>query len=255
MMPRRPVLAGVLVGGGGTRMVGHDGVAAVGVAKGLLEDDAGVPIILRTLALLDTLAIPHVLLGRHPLHAVRYDALDLIALDDEPPGIGPLGGLLALLRYAAKENAQAPEVGQATSNAQARLLGDVVLLGCDMPYLHTALLQRLIDAPAATAVAPFVDGRWQPMFARFDVAATLRRFEHRFERSLEHSVEPSLEHSVEHCVEQSVEQRVLAGATGLQGLLDELQAQRLPLQPGDQEALRDWDLPEDVRQQFTRHPQ
>lgn len=219
MMPRRSprssVLAGVLVGGGGTRMAGAAGVSAVGVAKGLLEDETGMPIILRTRALLDSLAVPFVLLGRHPEHAARYDALNLIALADEPPGIGPIGGLLALLRYATRVNPVSPFAG----------VGNVLLLGCDMPYLNETLLQRLIDAPPATALAPYIDGRWQPMFARFAAAAAL----------------------------PCVARRVLAGVTGLQGLLDELQAMRLTLSSGDRQALRDWDCPEDVSGSISRN--
>jgi molybdenum cofactor guanylyltransferase len=137
----RAVVAGVLVGGAATRMNG--------VAKGLLMTQDGMSIVQRTCTVFTGLSVPCVLVGRRS----EYDALGLPQLDDALPGIGPLGGALALLRHAAT--------------------GWAVLVACDMPFVTPELARRLLEAPDAPAVAPRSGGRWQPMFARYDAARAL----------------------------------------------------------------------------------
>jgi molybdopterin-guanine dinucleotide biosynthesis protein A len=78
----------------------------------------------------------------------------LPVLPDEPPGVGPLGGLIALLRHAG------------TSPALA--------FACDMPFVSRALVERLLAAPSdAPIVAPRRDARWEPLCARYEPARVL----------------------------------------------------------------------------------
>jgi len=131
------VLIGVLAGGRGQRMGGRDKAAllAPGGAEALL------PRLLRLCRELDLQAV--VVGGAH--------AADVPLLPDEPAGIGPLGGLAALLAHAGERPALA--------------------LACDLPYLGAELLARLAHAPSRAAVLAPRDrgsGKWQPLFARYD---------------------------------------------------------------------------------------
>jgi molybdopterin-guanine dinucleotide biosynthesis protein A len=111
-------------------------------------------------------------------------------IDDDPPGVGPVGGLVALLRE-----------------------GPAVVVACDMPFVTDALLRRLVAAPVqAPIVAPRRDGRWEPLFARYDVSVLP------FARS-----------------------RIAHGQLGLQGLLDEGGAAELPMEANEWAELADWD--------------
>jgi molybdopterin-guanine dinucleotide biosynthesis protein A len=77
------------------------------------------------------------------------------ALDDAPAGIGPLGGLRALLLDA-----------RASGHAHA------LALSCDLPYLEAPLIVRLAtEAPAASFLAPREGELWQTLVARYAVAA------------------------------------------------------------------------------------
>lgn len=130
-------LAGIFVGGNGTRMGG--------VAKGLLPTAGGKTIIERWQVILDELGVGIVLVGTHD----AYRALGIEVIADQPPGIGPLGGLIALLRRAGATPALA--------------------LACDMPFVSVALIRRLLTAsPNAPVVAPRRAGRWEPLCARYD---------------------------------------------------------------------------------------
>jgi molybdenum cofactor guanylyltransferase len=137
------LLAGIFVGGAGLRMGG--------VPKGLLPAPAGGALIDRSCALLAELKIPTVLVGRHPAYAARA----MERLEDDPPGIGPLGGLIALLRRAGDRRA--------------------IALACDMPFVTRDLLAALIGAPDAAACAPRRDGLWEPLCAVYDPAQVLPR--------------------------------------------------------------------------------
>lgn len=143
-----PVLFGILVGGQGRRMGG--------VPKGNL-DAGGQPLLVRTIELCHA-----ALRARHATHESRdagvvligdshaYAAPGVQRLDDLPPGVGPLGGLNALLVAALERRCLA------------------VALAVDMPHLDAALLERLLgEHVAAAALAPRQDGRWQPLFARY----------------------------------------------------------------------------------------
>ncbi|HEX3346278.1 MAG TPA: molybdenum cofactor guanylyltransferase [Polyangiaceae bacterium] len=141
-MTAEKAVAGVFVGGAATRMGG--------VAKGLLRGPDGVTLVERWRGLLSALGVRVVLVGE----AAAYAGTGLPVLADEPAGIGPLGGLVALLRHAGTAPALA--------------------FACDMPFVSPALVARLLAAPAgAPIVAPRRDARWEPLCARYDAARVL----------------------------------------------------------------------------------
>ncbi len=140
--PTGDVIAGVFVGGAGARMGGR--------AKGMMHAPGGGTIVDRWLDVLRAAGVDRVVLvGRHG----AYASLGLETIDDEPAGIGPLGGLSALLWRA----------GDACALAFA----------CDMPFVSPALAKRLLAATGAPIVAPRRDGRWEPFCARYDPARVL----------------------------------------------------------------------------------
>jgi molybdenum cofactor guanylyltransferase len=135
-------LFGIFVGGLATRMGG--------APKGLLVAPGGDEPIVQRLARLSRDVEPDsqlVLVGR----SSAYAGLDLPSVVDDPEGVGPLGGLSALLGAGAAQDAER-----------------VVALACDLPYVTRELIQRLlVEAPGAPALAPRPDGIWQPFFARY----------------------------------------------------------------------------------------
>ena len=178
------VIAGVFVGGRGERLGG--------TAKGMLRGPDGRTLIDRWRALLASLGVPVVLVGRH----AGYRDVDLEQLADEPPEIGPLGGMVALLRRAGSARALA--------------------LACDMPFVSSATVERLLGSPAGpAAIAPRRGDRWEPLCALYDAPRVL----------------------------PIAAARAARGARSLQGLLDEVAA--TPLLVDDRE-LEDWDTPEDL---------
>jgi len=124
-----------------------------GVAKGNLLAPDGRTLLSRLVAL-TTAALPGarvVLVG----DSEAYDALAMPAIPDTPPGIGPLGGLAALLAFAERAGS-----------------ADAIALSCDLPYLGVNLIERLArEFPGALALAPRADGRWSPLTARYAVSA------------------------------------------------------------------------------------
>jgi molybdopterin-guanine dinucleotide biosynthesis protein A len=192
VMPR--FLVGVLIGGQVLRMGG--------VPKGLLPaPDTNEPLVTR-LARISGDALPtseFVLVG----DASPYAHLGFQSIPDEPPGIGPIGALIALLSRALRTNM------------------DVIALATDLPFVTSSLIERLaLHAPTAVAIAPRVDGLWQPLFARY--------------RS-----EPSL---------VAAKRVVATRRYALHRVLAELgaDASELPLTVDEQLLLRDWDTPTDV---------
>ncbi len=181
----RPI-AGIFVGGEATRMGGHP--------KGLLPGPDGRPLITRLAAIAAPLA-DVVLVGDRP----EYAGLGLPTVADEPRGIGPLGGLLALLRHAGS--------------------GHVLAIACDMPRVPRRLVEALVGAPAAPIVAPRLEGRWEPLCARYEVARAL----------------------------PAAEERARGGQLSLQGLLDAVGAVALAADAYAAVELEDWDLPDDIR--------
>ena len=137
-----------------------------GVAKGLLKAPSGETLVARWRRLFGELGLTAVLVGRHE----AYVDLDIECLADDPPDIGPLGGLVALLARTGH--------------------GRAIAVACDMPFVSLELLGKLAShAPSAAAVAPRHDGLWEPLFARYDasrVIAAAREHALRGERSLQH---------------------------------------------------------------------
>lgn len=131
----RPVLAGIFVGGRSSRM---------GRTKGLLRAPGDArSLVQRAVDLFRALDVPVVLVGEH----ADYTHIGVAMLPDAIAGIGPLGGLVALL--------------------EANPNGDVIACACDLPYVDEALARRLLDAPTAPVVTPLAGGVLQPLFARY----------------------------------------------------------------------------------------
>jgi molybdopterin-guanine dinucleotide biosynthesis protein A len=138
------LLVGIFVGGRGSRMGG--------VAKGLLRaPDSELSLVERLLGELAK-AAPRaevVLVGA----AEPYASLGLSSVSDEPPGVGPLGGLLGLLGHAERRGATG-----------------VLALACDLPRLDAALLTRLLnEAGEANALVTEQAGVRNPLVARYAV--------------------------------------------------------------------------------------
>jgi molybdopterin-guanine dinucleotide biosynthesis protein A len=181
------ITVGIFVGGRATRMGGK--------AKGLLPLPGPTTIVERTMAVIRRQGAQAVLVGRSDAYA-----LGVPSLPDAESDVGPLGGLLSLLEYADP--------------------GLAIALACDMPYITDGLLGRLVThVSSAPVVAPRREGRWEPLFARYDPPR---------------------------CID-AARARLLRRELSLQGLLDEVGAGELPLLPGDDPLLVDWDRPEDVR--------
>jgi len=137
----QPPLVGILAGGAGRRMGGTD--------KARLVSPGGEHLLPRLLRVCRELSLPAVVVGGTAPEGV-------LALSDVPKGIGPIGGLNALLAHAGGRPA--------------------LLLACDLPYLSAPLLGRLAHAASTSPVLAARDpetGKWQPMFARYASAVVL----------------------------------------------------------------------------------
>lgn len=187
MTPPRSLVGGLFVGGASRRM---------GSPKGLLELD-GQPLVARWLGVFERLGVQAVLVGVRP----EYAHFAAEALPDNPPGVGPLGGLSALLEHAA-----------------ARGFSEAVAVACDMPHVGDALLARLVSHPPAPAICARREGRWEPFFARYDVAH----------------------------LRPLVAARLAEKRHDLQGLLALAGTAELSLTDDERGRLRDWDTPADV---------
>ncbi len=137
-------VVGIFVGGRGTRLGG--------VAKGNLALESGEKLVTR-LVRVCSVALPNaplVLVGA----AEAYSELGIQVLSDEPTGIGPLGGLRALLLHAER-------LGR----------GAVLALACDLPHLGAEFVRRLAtDEPQAEFLAPRGGELWQTLVARYGVS-------------------------------------------------------------------------------------
>lgn len=140
------LIVGIFVGGRARRFGG--------IAKGLLKTADGRPIIERTLDLARQAlpGAPVFLVG----DAGAYGELGLPQLNDIPAGIGPLGGLSALLRQAREAD-----------------FDGALALACDMPALDAELLGRLAhESAGALALAPRPEGGpWSALSARYATGA------------------------------------------------------------------------------------
>ena len=189
---------GVFVGGQGRRMGG--------VAKGLLLHE-GRPLIERVLGACRGAAAPgeleHVyLVGQ----ATPYAATGVPSLADAPAGVGPIGGLRALLLRAREAGLEA------------------VAVAVDLPFLGEGLVRRLcLEQPSVAVLAPRQVGRWQPLFARYQPERVL----------------PVLEAVLGQG--QLALQAVIGGVERRGGAVGEL-----ALTPEEERELPDWDQPGDI---------
>ncbi len=122
-----------------------------GVVKGNLPGPGGARLLERLLAECRTALpdAPVVLIGDAPAHA----DLGLRALVDAPAGVGPLGGLRALLLHARDTGAWG-----------------AVALACDLPYLSSRLIARVAtESPEAFLLAPREGALWHTLVARYSV--------------------------------------------------------------------------------------
>ena len=114
-----------------------------------------------------------------------------------------MGGLRAFLRELSAQTA------------------GLVIAG-DLPFLTEHLIARLAsEAPGAAALAPReLDGRWQPLFARYEPRVTV----------------------------PEIDAALGAGQTSLQHLFERLGQRAVPLELSTTErcCLQDWDRPSDV---------
>lgn len=116
----------------------------MGAPKGLLTHE-GETLLARAVRIASSVA-PVVIVGDAHEYGVA-------SIADDPPGIGPIGGLASLLRD-----------------------GSAIALACDMPFVEASHLRALIEAPDALIVAPRRGQRWEPLCARYDarVLPTIR---------------------------------------------------------------------------------
>jgi len=136
------VALGIFVGGRSRRM---------GRPKGLLPAPSGDETLLARLVRLGRAAgLEVVLVGDAEPYAGLLPRVPRIA--DDPPGVGPIGGLRGLLR--------------------ARPVA--VVVACDMPAVDGRLLERLRDV--AGVVVPR-DERWEPLCARYEAELALPAIE------------------------------------------------------------------------------
>lgn len=138
-------MIGLFVGGAGKRMGG--------VAKGLLSTPDGSESLIERLLRLCRQAAPEArvfLIG----NAEPYRELALPVLNDDPSGIGPLGGLRALL-------------------LEARDARRALALACDLPFIDEGVLRALLAPLTSAARVPFVGEHWQPLSASYAPEPTL----------------------------------------------------------------------------------
>jgi molybdopterin-guanine dinucleotide biosynthesis protein A len=128
-------MAGVLLTGGASRRMGIDKARLVVNGETLAVRSA------RVLAAVCD-----------PVIEVGLAVSGLPAVREEPPGGGPLAGLLAGVGA----------LGEPLS---------VVLLACDLANISAPVLQLLVDRPGSGTVIPVVDGRPQYACARYGAAA------------------------------------------------------------------------------------
>jgi len=143
----RRITIGIFVGGKGTRMGG--------VAKGLLRVPDGTETLIERLLRQCARAAPEAslfLVGQ----AAPYAALALPQLEDAPGGVGPIGGLRALLLRACAEQSEL-----------------ALALACDLPFLDAGVVSALLLPTSGAARVPFVGGRLQPLAAAYAPVATL----------------------------------------------------------------------------------
>jgi molybdenum cofactor guanylyltransferase len=139
-----PATLGIFVGGRSRRMGGRP--------KGRLTSPAsGEPLVVALVREGRAAGLVPVLVGDASSYADLVP--DAPRIEDDPSGVGPLGGLAALLAHARE--------------------GHVVTVACDMPHVTAPVLRRIADHPSdAAVVAPRrgPDAPFEPMLARYQVS-------------------------------------------------------------------------------------
>jgi molybdopterin-guanine dinucleotide biosynthesis protein A len=157
----------------------------------------------RTLTLARAHCAEVLLVGRAGAYAdLGVEAVADATTTDGVRAEGPLAGLVGLLERAREAT--------------------VIALACDMPYVTSAMLARLVDhAPDAPAVAAREAGAraiWSPLFARYDASR----------------------------VRSVARAKLDAGERSLRAVLESIETCELPLTLEERRALRDWDSPSDI---------
>jgi molybdopterin-guanine dinucleotide biosynthesis protein A len=135
----RRVAAAIIAGGEGRRLGGIEKSALVVGGRRIAE---------RQLEVLEPLFTRVIAVSPRP---GAWQAMGVhVVTDRAQPGQGPLAGIDAALHELRPDE------------------DAVVCVGSDMPFLSSRALELLRDeAPLAAAVVPMVDGRAQPLFARY----------------------------------------------------------------------------------------
>jgi molybdopterin-guanine dinucleotide biosynthesis protein A len=188
---------GIFVGGQGRRMGGQ--------AKGLLVH-AGQPLIERVPAICreaaDGRGLRLYLVG----NASAYPPSSLMRVEDRPAGLGPIGGLRALLLEALANGS------------------DALAVAVDLPHLQTGVIRRLYsERPDVPVLAPREADRWQPLLARYRPPVVLPVIDDVLARG------------------QTSLQAIFAAL-----FANGLPAEELVLSVDEQRVLRDWDSPSDM---------
>ncbi len=141
---------GIFVGGGSSRMGRFP--------KGLLQSPSGkqMNLVEHWCELARQLSLDCVLVGE----SAAYSHLGLPSIPDQPPGIGPIGGLRGFLAHVH---------GKCSTLAG-------IAVACDMPYVTTGLLARLCSHPSQRPILAPRDPltqTWEPLFARYLPSPTL----------------------------------------------------------------------------------
>ena len=142
------VVIGIFVGGASRRLGG--------IPKGLLKAPESSETLIARLLRVCGKAAPDAsicLVGS----SRAYAAFALPELADDPPEVGPIGGLRSLLLRAEADHARV-----------------ALALACDLPFIDEAILEKLLGPVLAGARVPLVDGHFQPLAAAYCPSAALR---------------------------------------------------------------------------------
>jgi molybdopterin-guanine dinucleotide biosynthesis protein A len=136
-MAEMTIAAAILAGGQGRRLGG--------VKKALLSV-GGHPIFVRQIEVLSPLVDEILIVGGAPFALQKAPRVRHVA--DVPPSLGPLSGLKSAFLATTAET--------------------LLVVGCDLPFLDRGLLTLVRDhAPSAEIVVPRLQGRPQPLHARY----------------------------------------------------------------------------------------
>jgi molybdopterin-guanine dinucleotide biosynthesis protein A len=116
-----------------------------GVAKGLLrcEDRSLLERVVESIDSFDP-ALPIVLVGHHSAYRNGLGSA-LPMLRDSPQGVGPIGGIVALARFAV-------QIGRSK----------IFVLACDHPYISALTLAKLRAKGDGAHAIGFAQNKWQP---------------------------------------------------------------------------------------------